>query len=96
MDEVFPEADIQRCTRHKTENVLNKVLRSDRDKVKDSLRRIFYASTYEHVLEGIEVFKKQWGKIYPSALECLLDDIELCLAYYKYPYTHRKKMRLSL
>ncbi len=41
--------------------------------IKDSLRRIFYASTYEHALEGIEVFKKQWDKIYPSALECLFE-----------------------
>jgi len=28
--EVFPETDMQRCTKHKTENVLDKVLTQDR------------------------------------------------------------------
>jgi transposase-like protein len=65
VDEIFPSADIQRCTKHKTENVLNKVLKSDRDRVKDSLRRIFYASTYGHALEAIELFKRDWGRKYP-------------------------------
>jgi len=41
--EVFPGSDKQRCTKHKTENVLDKVLKEDRDKVKESLRKIFYA-----------------------------------------------------
>jgi transposase-like protein len=42
----------------------------------------FYAPSYEHALEGIELFKKDWGKKYPSALECLVDDIKRCLTYY--------------
>ncbi len=36
--ELFRDSDIQRCTKHKTENVLNKVLKGDRGKVKDSIR----------------------------------------------------------
>jgi transposase-like protein len=55
----------------------------------------FYAPSYEHALEGIELFKKDWGKKYPSALECLVDDIKLCLTYYNYPYTHRKRIRTT-
>jgi putative transposase len=93
--EAFPASDIQRCTKHKTENVLNKVLKNDRGKVKDSLRKIFYAPSYEHALEALELFKKDWGKKYPSALECLVDDIKLCLTYYNYPYTHRKRIRTT-
>lgn len=42
VEELFPGSDIQRCTKHRTENVLNKVLKEDRIKVKDSIRRIFY------------------------------------------------------
>lgn len=93
--EVFPGSDIQRCTKHRTENVLNKVLKEDRAKVKDSLRKIFYASTYDHAKEAIEMFKRDWGKKYPSALECLQEDIELCLTYYKYPYQHWKRIRTT-
>jgi len=93
--EVFPVSDIQRCTKHKTENVLDKVLKEDREKVKDSLRRIFYAPTYDHAKEAVELFKDKWGKKYPSAVEILTEDIELCLTYYKYPYRHWKRIRTT-
>jgi transposase-like protein len=93
--DVFPSADVQRCTKHKTENVLDKVLQADRAKVKESLRKIFYASTYEHALEALEIFKKQWGSKYPSARDCLLDGIELCLTYYRYPYAHWRRLRTT-
>lgn len=95
VNELFPNSDIQRCTKHKTENVLNKVLKSDRDKIHDDLRRIFYAPTYDHAKEAIEAFKRHWGKKYPSALDCLLTDIESCLTYYRYPYAHWKRIRTT-
>jgi putative transposase len=93
--EVFPVSDIQRCTKHKTENVLDKVLKEDREKVKDSLRRIFYAPTYDHAKEAVELFKGKWGRKYSSAVEILTEDIELCLTYYKYPYRHWKRIRTT-
>jgi putative transposase len=93
--EVFPGSDKQRCTKHRTENVLDKVLKEDKDKVKESLRKIFYASTYEHAKEAIDLFKDKWGKKYPSAVEILMEDIELCLTYYKYPYRHWKRIRTT-
>ncbi len=95
VQEVFPTSDVQRCTKHKTENILDKVLKEDKEKVKDSIRKIFYASTYEHAKEAIELFKKKWGGKYPSATECLLTDIELCLTYYKYPYQHYRRIRTT-
>jgi transposase-like protein len=95
VSEVFPSSDIQRCTKHKTENVLDKVLKADHKAVKESLRRIFYASSYEHAQEGITLFRKQWGMRYPSALECLLNDIEHCLTYYRYPYRHWRRLRTT-
>lgn len=93
--EVFSEADVQRCTKHKTDNVLDKVLKQDRANVKESVRKIFYASTYEHALEAVELFKKNWNRKYPSATECLLEDIEACLTYYKYPYQHWRRIRTT-
>ena len=93
--EVFPISDIQRCTKHKTENVLDKVLKEDREKVKDSLRKIFYAPTYDHAKEAVELFKGKWGRKYSSAVEILTEDIELCLTYYKYPYRHWKRIRTT-
>jgi transposase-like protein len=95
VQEVFPESDKQRCTKHRTENVLDKVLEQDRASVKESVRRVFYASTYEHAKEAVELFKKKWSMKYPSAVECLTDDIESCLTYYKYPYQHWLRIRTT-
>jgi len=95
VDEVFPESDKQRCTKHRTENVLDKVLEQDRASVKESVRKVFYASTYEHAKEAVELFKKKWSMKYPSAVECLTDDIESCLTYYKYPYQHWLRIRTT-
>lgn len=95
VDEVFPESDKQRCTKHRTENVLDKVLEQDRASVKESVRKVFYASTYEHAKEAVELFKKKWSMKYPSAVECLIDDIESCLTYYKYPYQHWLRIRTT-
>jgi len=95
VDEVFPESDKQRCTKHRTENVLDKVLEQDKASVKESVRKVFYASTYEHAKEAVELFKKKWGLKYPSAVECLTENIEDCLTYYKYPYQHWLKIRTT-
>jgi putative transposase len=95
VDEVFPESDKQRCTKHRTDNVLDKVLEQDKASVKESLRKIFYASTYEHAKEAVELFKKKWSLKYPSAVECLNENIEDCLTYYKYPYQHWLRIRTT-
>jgi transposase-like protein len=95
VDEVFPESDKQRCTKHRTENVLDKVLEQDRASVKESVRKVFYASTYEHAKEALVMFKKKWNMKYPSAVECLTEDIESCLTYYKYPYQHWLRIRTT-
>jgi len=95
VNEVFPESDKQRCTKHRTENVLDKVLEQDKASVKTSVRKVFYASTYEHAKEAVELFKKKWSMKYPSAVECLTENIEDCLTYYKYPYQHWLRIRTT-
>jgi putative transposase len=94
-NEVFPESDKQRCTKHRTENVLDKVLEQDKAAVKESVRKVFYASTYEHAREAVEMFKKKWNMKYPSAVECLTEEIDSCLTYYKYPYQHWLRIRTT-
>jgi len=95
VEEVFPGVDVQRCTKHKMENVLEKVLKEDRDEVRDDLRKVFYASTYEHSKEAMAIFERKWGRRYASAVECLLNGIEACLTYYKFPYSHWKRIRTT-
>lgn len=95
VEDVFPDVKTQRCTKHRMENVIEKVLKEDHEEVRDDLRKIFYAPTYEHAKEAVVVFEKKWGKRYPSAVECLSGGIENCLTYYKFPYSHWKRIRTT-
>lgn len=79
--ELFPGVDTQRCTRHKMENVLEKVLKEDHKEGTDALRKVFYAPTLEHAREAVVLCEKRWKKGYPSAVECLTKDIDSCLTY---------------
>lgn len=79
-------------------NVLNKVLKVDRGEVgevKDDLRRIFYAPTFEHAKEAVYLFEKKLRKKYPSAVDCLIKDIDSCLTYYKFPHIHWRRIRTT-
>ncbi len=93
--EVFPKVGVQRCTKHRMENVLEKVLKDDRVEVRDDLRMVFYSSTLEHSLEALELFRKKWSKRYPSAVDCLMTDIDRCQTYYKFPIAHWKRIRTT-
>lgn len=95
LSEVFPDVDTQRCTKHKMANVLEKVLKADHKEVKDDLRKVFYAPTLEHAKEAQALFEKKWRKKYPSAVDCLIKDIDSCLTYYKFPYIHWKRIRTT-
>lgn len=93
--DVFPQVETQRCTKHRMENIIEKVLKEDHEETRDDLRKVFYAPTYEHAKEAVKIFEKKWGKKYQSAVECLLDGIEDCLTYYKFPYGHWKRIRTT-
>lgn len=95
VEEVFPGVETQRCTKHRMENILEKVLKADREEVRDDLRKVFYAPTLEHSREGVILFERKWGKRYPSAVECLLAGIEECQSYYKFPPSHWRRIRTT-
>ncbi|GFP26067.1 hypothetical protein HKBW3S25_01554, partial [Candidatus Hakubella thermalkaliphila] len=70
-------------------------LEQDKASVKESVRKVFDAAPYEDAKEAVEMFKKKWSMKYPSAVECLTEDIERCLTYYKYPYQHWLRIRTT-
>ncbi len=95
LEEMFPRVRIQRCTKHRMENILEKVLKADRDEVRDDLRKVFYAPTLGHSKEALRLFEGKWKKRFPSAVECLLTDIDACLTYYQFPHAHWKRIRTT-
>jgi putative transposase len=83
--EEFPKAKVQRCQVHVVRNVLAKVPRKLKKVIGDEVRSIFYASYKQKAMEFFEQFKLRWEQELPSAVKCLENSLEACLAYLNFP-----------
>lgn len=73
----------QRCSAHKSRNVLNYVRKADREAVKSDLHAIQYASGIKKAQMAIGAFARRWKYIYPEAVACLLADEEQLLSFFQ-------------
>jgi len=83
--EEFTNAKVQRCQVHVARNVLAKVPRKLKKTVADEVRSIFYASSKSKALVFFKQFKSRWHKELPSAVKCLENSLQSCLAYLQFP-----------
>lgn len=94
-EEVFPRAAIQRCTLHKTWNVAVKLPKSIQQGCLSQMKRIFHAKNEADARVRAQIWKEEWEKVAPSAVECLLKDLDACLAFYRFPKKLWKKIRTT-
>jgi len=93
--EVFPHAFRQPCLAHKTRNILCKLPRKAQKEMKLLLHHVFRAPSYHEGMErGKELIARFQG-MYPSAMECLGEDLGECLTYLKFPEAHWKAIRTT-
>jgi transposase-like protein len=95
IDKKFPTAQRQRCVKHKMENVLGYVPQKQQETVKPELRAIFYQVSREKADQEAAAFIAKYEKIYPTAVDCLKRDLDLCLTFYSFPEKHWKYIRTS-
>jgi transposase-like protein len=96
IDECFPTAYRQRCVKHKMDNVLDDIPKEKHDEVRPKLNRIFYGATsLEQAKEAVLAFKREYAKIYPSAVSCLEGDLDQALTFFLFPSAHWKRIRTS-
>jgi putative transposase len=95
MKEVLPGAARQRCTAHKTRNVLSRVKKSRQVEAKRALNNIFQAASLEDALKAASDFYRRYGKEFPTATEVLAKDLADCLTFYRFPESHWKRIRTS-
>lgn len=92
----FPTSYRQRCTKHKVDNVLNCIPKEKHGEVMPKLNRIFYGATsLEQAKAALEAFRREYRKIYPSAVDCLGRDIDQALTFYLFPCAHWRRIRTS-
>ena len=78
-------ATLQRCQVHVARNVIAKVPRKLKQEVADDLRSIFYASSKKKAYEFAQTFAAKWEKDLPSAVKCLANSLDACLAFFSFP-----------
>ncbi|MDI6765198.1 MAG: IS256 family transposase, partial [Thermodesulfobacteriota bacterium] len=95
LKEIWSEVLHQRCTVHKTRNVLARVPKKHREEVKRALHRIFHAASLEDALSSANEFQRKYGKLFPTATEVLAKGLSDCLTFFRYPERHWKRIRTS-
>jgi putative transposase len=93
--DVYPEAQEQRCWKHKIANVLDKLPKRLQAQAKELLHEILYAPDRESALEGITVFSEEYAVRYPKAVETLTKDQDRLLKFFDFPAEHWPHLRTT-
>jgi transposase-like protein len=93
--EVFPETRGQRCWVHKIANTLDAVPTSLRPKVKAALHNIMNAENKEAADLALDRFQETYAVKYPKAVDKVLKDREVLLAYFDFPAEHWIHLRTT-
>jgi putative transposase len=95
LDEVSPTTRHQRCTVHKTANVLDKLAKSVQPAAKSDLREIWKAPDRATAEAAIATFADKYGAKYHKAVTCLVKDRDVLLTFYDFPAEHWDHLRTS-
>jgi transposase-like protein len=83
LDLVFPGLPRQRCWAHKLRNVANQLPRRLQTPCLNQARQIYTATSYGHALRRFRTWKKLWHPIASHAVDCLEQDLESLLVFYR-------------
>jgi putative transposase len=95
LEEVCPTTRHQRCTVHKTANVLDKMPKSVQPAAKADLREIWTASERATAEVAIATVAEKYGTKYDKAVTCLVRDRDALLTFYDFPAEHWDHLRTS-
>jgi transposase-like protein len=95
LDEVSPTTRHQRCTLHKTVNVMDKLPQSVQPAAKRDLREIWTAPDRATAEAAITTFAEKYGAKYERAVMCLTKDRDALLTFYDFPAEHWDHLRTT-
>jgi len=95
LDAVSPTTRHQRCTVHKTVNVLNKMPKSVQPAAKADLREVWAAPDRTTAETAIATFADKYAAKYEKAVACLVKDRDALLTFYDFPAEHWDHLRTS-
>ena len=95
LGKVFPSTRHQRCTVHKTVNVLDKLPQSIQPVAKYDLREVWQAPDRATAEAAVATFAEEYGAKYEKAVTCLAKDRDALLTFYDVLAEHWNHLRTS-
>jgi putative transposase len=95
LPQVFGSTRTQRCWKHKTANVLNKLPKGLQLKAKAELNDIWLAESRAAAEQAFDKFLLSYEAKYPKASECLNKDRSALLTFYDFPALHWSHIRTT-
>ena len=95
LDAVSPTTRHQRCTVHKTANILDKMPKSVQPAAKSDLREVWAAPDRATAEAAVATFAEKYGAKYEKAVTCLVKDRDALLTFYDFPAEHWDYLRTS-
>lgn len=91
----FSASQRQRCIKHKLDNIMSYLPKTQRDQLYPEFRAIFYQDSREQAEQLIAAVRTKYETIYPSAVACLDRDLAACLTFYAFPKAHWRTIRTT-
>jgi transposase-like protein len=95
IDECFPRSLRQRCLAHKLRNLQSKVPEDQWPEFKARAIACYQAASPALARLLRDDIAATYGAALPSALACLQDDFEACIAHLRFPLAHRRAIRTT-
>jgi putative transposase len=95
IEECFPRSARQRCLAHKMRNLQSKLPEDLWPEVKACATACYQAASPALARLLRDEIVSSYGAKLPSAVACLQDDFEACIAHLKFPLAHRRAIRTT-
>jgi putative transposase len=95
LEECFPRAARQRCLAHKIRNLQSKVPEDRWPEFKAHAQACYQAASPALARLLRDDVVATYGAELPSAVACLTDDFEACIAHLRFPLGHRRTTRTT-
>ena len=95
IEECFPRSARQRCLAHKLRNLQSKVSEDQWPEFKARAIACYQAASPMLARLLRDDIVATYGAALPSALACLQDDFEACIAHLRFPLAHRRAIRTT-
>jgi putative transposase len=96
IDEQSPDSAQQRCTNHKTMNVIDKLPKAEQPEAVKRVRAIWQADSQKAARKlAAKLIADFRAAGYGRAADCLEDDLDRCLTFYQFPEQHWSHLRTT-